>query len=793
MTSILQGSSKTQRTLAALLVFSIFFLFFFPLTWNSWIPRARYTSLLMLLIAGSLWLAMRIRSGAAFRIPRVVLPFAGYLALQTGLLAITPNPQYGLQKVLNNSVIFIIFLLYLESLNFGWRAAVWENALISMAILVSLIGALAVTLWFRAWWQLSASSISIPPVGVRIPGTMLGHPNPVAGFINLVVPLAIIRLMRKGRLLGRIFWIGVLSLLLGVEYFTSSRGAWISLAAGLAVTISLVFAPGLLNRGKLVIDFSWRKFIELRTVLLATGAILISAAILALLIWNIRFAGHGSNSERIKIWQRAWEIFATSPWWGHGPDSYPFLKATQSSFVTDENGYYHAHNLWLQLGAETGIAGILLAGMFIWVALRAFLSIWRQTPTGSFERNRLAAYAGAGVAVAIQHQIDDLFLQLLYTLGVFLVLALALRNAPKRETVSLNNKYASLVILGLLGLASFGTSYLMRGADQYQLGLSEARKGNWATARDQLCGAAEINRTNTLFAFQCGLANGFVAYDDGDSDSLAAAIAYTRQGLADDPNWYVHWANLATFEWWAGNHSQALALMRMAASSTTPKTTIALTLGWMEEESGHSQEALDAYRAALGLDPWLGEDRYFEKSAVRQRALQDLLADSASWQGRQAVSSGDFKTAEKALLRAIQSNPSDSTAYAALALAQQQLGEPGDAWLNVQKALFIGSSFRTLVLSSQVASMQSKSREAMSYLERAFDLVDHTTISQVYYDAAYHREVLPTDLSPYLIRLGGLAPEETRAFGQLAVYLSEDGKENKAQRVMDWIESVDLR
>jgi tetratricopeptide (TPR) repeat protein len=788
----LQDSAKSQSKLVLLFLLSLLALFFFPIMWDSWIPRARYTGLAITSIAGVICSVSRIRSKAQFQLPKAVIPFGIYLLLQTGLLFIAPNLIVGLQKIVSNLVVLLLFLFFLESLNFGWQARVWENALIGMTILISLVGLLVIFIWSRDWWRIGESVFSIPPVGIRMPGVMLNQPNPVGGFLNLVIPVALIRLLRKKSIQGRIFFIAVILLLFVAEYFTSSRGAWIGLVVGLGITFAMIFATEVKkNFNKFKIGFGSHliarhlKGMHLWTAILTV--LLIIGAIYSL-FWNVNFVGHASFSERWKIWLQAWNLFLASPLWGHGPGSYPFYLALRSGELTDENGYFHPHNLGLQIGAETGIAGILLVVLFIGLSARAFAAVWRQTPSASSEKLRLAAYAGAAAAVAVQHIVDDLFLQMLYTLSVFLMLAIALRNAPRSEVILLKNSMGVFSILGLSGFVLLVTLYVMRGGSQYWQGLNQADKGDWITASEDICRAADMNAANTLFTFQCGQASAYAAYYDGDSDALQTAIAYTRRGLEKDPYWYGHWANLATFEWQAGRRSQGLALMRRAVANAPPSSLYLANLGWMEEAAGNRSEALKAYGEAIELDPWLARDDYFQQSEVRRESLTGQKAADNFWRGWGALQTGDWESAKRHFERAIQSNPGDSAAYAALGLALQGAGRPGDAWRNVEKSLFIGGGyFPTLMIASQVALSQDRQDEALQYLTRAYNTLSNANTAYIYYNAAYHRSAtLPSDLSPYLLRLG-LTPGMRENLARLAEYFLRGGETAKAETVMDWV------
>jgi hypothetical protein len=110
-------------------------------------------------------------------------------------------------------------------------------------LLISLVCCLLVVLWFRRWD--AAVGSGSPPIGFRLPGILVGHPNVIAGFLNLLLPLVLVRLVAPRSWWIRILLVFMLALFLITEYFASSRGGWIGGAAGIAVTVGLLVLPWL--------------------------------------------------------------------------------------------------------------------------------------------------------------------------------------------------------------------------------------------------------------------------------------------------------------------------------------------------------------------------------------------------------------------------------------------------------------------------------------------------------------------------------------------------------------------
>ncbi len=188
-------------------------------------------------------------------------------------------------------------------------------------------------------------------------------PNQLADFLALAFfPLAALAVgwwrARKGaagrpRVLGIALWGAALLLVVGVIYLTRSKGGWIAFCFGSAVFVLLVAGRSVRRHPRLALG---------------------GAGMLLLLILLGHYAGivpgpakfARSLSVRLHYWQTSVHIALKRPALGVGPGSWgewytmlmpPEAEETQA-----------AHNLYLQLWAETGTVGLLLFAAF-WAVL----------------------------------------------------------------------------------------------------------------------------------------------------------------------------------------------------------------------------------------------------------------------------------------------------------------------------------------------------------------------------------------------------------------------------------------
>ncbi len=348
----------------------------------------------------------------------------------------------------------------------GCRLSSWENALIITVIALAAVDFFVLLLRQVSWGQISGSLFSLPPVLARSPGVLIGHPNLMAGYINLALPILLLRVLQakgRGRRAAGFLLLAWLAL---VEVLTHSRSGWLGLAAGLAVALILVYLPQLI--GWLRQPAGSLRALQGRRAWIAV-LLLGAAAFIALSIFIAPRVGHGTVEARLDIWRYAWQAITEQPLAGMGTGAMTVAYAGRAQALGGDE-VYHAHNIWLSLGLELGVLGVLLAitiGVLVFVAgLRA----WRTAPAEGAARVRLAAYAGALTSVLVHGMLDYLLWQPVYIVGVLLVVGLVLRLASPFHELSIKPGYLLPVLALLLVLLVGGRAYLVRSASSLRRG-----------------------------------------------------------------------------------------------------------------------------------------------------------------------------------------------------------------------------------------------------------------------------------------------------------------------------------
>jgi len=289
------------------------------------------------------------------------------------------NTRIQLLLLLADLILLFLAVQAFRTLS-DWRSFVWFG--MGLGFLVSIFGVLqhltfnGKLYWFR---EMHYGGIPFGPYANR---------NHFAGFVELVLPLALVPLV-----LGRVRrerWavVGLFAVVpLGALFFSASRGGIVSFGVELSV---------------LALVMIWRRS--------AGKQLLAGAAVLLLAMLMVSWLGVGqilqrfsslqsletTTGKRASMRRDTWRIFLTHPLAGTG------LGTLQIIFPAYETLYdgkivNHAHNDYLEALAETGLLGGLCCAWFLGVLLSQSLMRLRQLNhsfAGALQCSGLVACSG---------------------------------------------------------------------------------------------------------------------------------------------------------------------------------------------------------------------------------------------------------------------------------------------------------------------------------------------------------------------------------------------------------------
>lgn len=202
------------------------------------------------------------------------------------------------------------------------------------------------------------------------PAGTLGHPNVLAMFLNLLLPIVIFATLWDKRPLIRLVLLAGIVLALIAEVWSGSRGGWL----GLGTALGLGYFLWSRKRGK-------NPFIGLG---IAGLVLLVSFATLFLSSETFQRrlveGDKGAADVRYPLMEVAMEMIKANPVLGVGLDNY-----TQEMVLYDRTNLFIAyrymhqvHNTFLMIAAETGIVSLVIFAVVFLMFIREAFRIYQQ-------------------------------------------------------------------------------------------------------------------------------------------------------------------------------------------------------------------------------------------------------------------------------------------------------------------------------------------------------------------------------------------------------------------------------
>ena len=249
--------------------------------------------------------------------------------------------------------------------------------------------------------------------GLGSPFGPFANHNHFAGYIELLIGLPISLIVANAiRREERIFY-GFLAAVIGVTIlFSLSRGGMVSLF------IELMFIGLLSSRTQAKTSIFWRGTVIIVLVaMIFIGAVWIGADPVV-----ERVTGNNQDSfstSRTWVWKDALKVFQAYPISGAGVGAFQTVYPRRSDYDGVYGFVAQAHNDYLQVLADGGIIGGVLALWFIGVVLR---DVMRGMRSCDPLIAALALGSGAGIVGLLTHSLFDFNLQLPSNAMLFLLL-----------------------------------------------------------------------------------------------------------------------------------------------------------------------------------------------------------------------------------------------------------------------------------------------------------------------------------------------------------------------------------
>lgn len=320
-------------------------------------PLSRIVAVIAILA----YLGAKLGSGERLSILPLELKMLGAIALLGVLFTpLAAQPQDSMDVLFDLFVkVIIIFVLMVNVITTRERLRL-------MIALVVICGTLFAVLAIKSYLVGDFTVVEkkyVGVVGLRITGAVggiFGNPNDLATSLNMLLPLAVaLAFINNG--LKRAFYFGCAALLTAGVVVTFSRGGFLGLLAMGAV---LMWKIGRKNRAVTTLAFALMFGVFVLAMPSGYGGRITS-------MFNIGEDPTGSSQARRDLLDRAINVAVHHPIVGIGMGNFHIYSIHEQV----------AHNSYVEIAAELGVAGLLAYLVLLFAPLRSLRRVERETAT----------------------------------------------------------------------------------------------------------------------------------------------------------------------------------------------------------------------------------------------------------------------------------------------------------------------------------------------------------------------------------------------------------------------------
>jgi putative inorganic carbon (hco3(-)) transporter len=273
-----------------------------------------------------------------------------------------------------------------------------------------------------------------------------GQPNPFGGYLGLALPVALSlaiwgwweivcgQAARRRAWSWALFYSAATAIIAAGLLASWSRGAWLGAAAGvLAVLVLRSRTAAILSGLAVLVVLAGLLLGAFRPSMIPAPvaervadipAYLGMTDVLSQPVTDENFA----VLERVAHWVAAQRMWAEAPWLGVGPGNYAHVYP-QVRLPQWEEALGHAHNIYLNVAAESGLAGL---AAYLALMVSALAWVWQQlrrasripTANGRWRAALMVGILGVLVHLSVHNVVDNLFVQgMVLQVGLWLALA----------------------------------------------------------------------------------------------------------------------------------------------------------------------------------------------------------------------------------------------------------------------------------------------------------------------------------------------------------------------------------
>ncbi len=520
------------------------------------------------------------------------------------------NSSFSLEKLIGITAYLVgaYILVDLKRYPQVWQGII--NALLITAGFSSLLILVSALPWINLY-QLTPGKIIANPIYLlevipRLPYSMGLHQSVTAGYLVMILPLAIYQLRKTRRWLSKAIQIAGILMNISVLFLTQSRGGLLGLFSSALVVIILL--------RKRIIEYVREH--KLLSGLAGLILVLIGGGVFALLARTRGFDLGGLTVQmRFHQWQAGLQIIGEKPWLGSGLGTYglKYLEIRDPAFYPGT--FIHAHNQLVQITAELGLLGLLSLLLLLWSGIR----VLRQDPAELTPASKTALIGLGGLFGVL---IPDAILT--SSMIVLLLLFYLVWMLPANRVLTDLARRSALAAVSAIGVIILGAcGWILWKIHPYDQALKSAAQEDWAAASASLGIAQSRDRDNPYYPHAIGFTNGQLACQLEEYANLA--IASYQDSLEVYPNWGIDRANTSVLYAMLGDFQSAAAEMERAIQEFPQQAQFNCLLGDYYYQLERTADAFSSYTDCILKAPGLIDSPYWQEDPGRSAILPDLI------------------------------------------------------------------------------------------------------------------------------------------------------------------------